>query len=290
MRISMSVTNFSWPDGPAALAASLAEVAVAAEEGGLDTLWVNDHLLQADPGAAPGERDMLEAYTTLGYLAARTARIRLGAMVSPVTYREPAVLLKAVTTLDVLSGGRAWLGVGVGYAVEAEAMGLPMPPTAERFERLTDLLDLAERMGRGDESPFEGRHHHLARPENRPLALQPGGIPVLVGGMGERRTLRLVARYARACNLFDVPDGGATVRQRLEVLRRHCAEVGRDPAGVETTISARLERDEDAGHVAERLLAMRSWGIEHAVFITPGPWREAAVQTLGAAADRVRDL
>src|SRR6478609_7304643 len=121
MRISLSLTNFSWAGGPAALAASLAEVAVAAEEGGLDTLWVNDHLLQADPGAAPDERDMLEAYTTLGYLAARTARIGLGAMVSPVTYREPAVLLKAVTTLDVLSGGRAWPGLGVGYPVEAEA-------------------------------------------------------------------------------------------------------------------------------------------------------------------------
>ena len=290
MRISLSVTNFSWPGGPPALAASLAEVAVAAEEGGLDTLWVNDHLLQADPGAAPGERDMLEAYTTLGYLAARTARIRLGAMVSPVTYREPAVLLKAVTTLDVLSGGRAWLGVGVGYPVEAEAMGLPMPSTAERFERLNDLLDLAEQMGRGDESPFEGRHHRLGRPENRPAALQPGGIPVLVGGMGEHKTLRLVARYARACNLFDIPDGGATVRQRLEVLRRHCADLGRDPAEVETTISTRLERDEDAGHVTERLTAIRGWGIEHAVFITPGPWTMAAVQTLADAADGVRDL
>ena len=167
-------------------------------------------------------------------------------------------------------------------------MGLPMPPTAERFERLTDLLDLAEQMGRGDDRPFQGHHYRLAHPENRPAAVQRGGIPVLVGGMGERRTLRLVARYAQACNLFDVPDGGSTVRQRLEVLLRHCADLGRDPAEVETTISTRLERGEDAGHVVERLTAMRAWGIAHAVFITAGPWTTAAVQTLVTAADRVR--
>ena len=287
MRISLSVTNFSWPGGPAAIADSLAEVARAADDGGLHTLWVNDHLLQADPGAAADERDMLEVYTTLGYLAGCTRGLRLGAMVSPVTYREPALLVKAVTTLDVLSGGRAWLGVGVGYPVEAEAMGLPMPPTAERFERLTELLDLFEQMGRGDPSPFRGRHYRLAHPENRPTAVQPGGIPVLVGGMGRQKTLRLVARYARACNLFDVPDGGATVRDRVEVLRRHCAELGRDPAEVETTISTRLERGEDADHVTERLTALRAWGIEHAVFITAGPWTPGAVQTLVAAAARV---
>ena len=146
---------------------------------------------------------MLEAYTTLGYLAARTARIRLGAMVSPVTYREPAVLLKAVTTLDVLSGGRAWLGVGVGYPVEAEAMGLPMPSTAERFERLDDLLDLAEQMGRGDESPFEGRHHRLGRPENRPAAAAARRHP------GARR------RHGRA---QDVAAGGA-LRAGLQPVR-----------------------------------------------------------------------
>ena len=290
MRTSLSVTNFSWPGGPAGLAASLADVAVAADEGGLDTLWVNDHLLQADPGAAPGERDMLEAYTTLGFLAARTRRVRLGAMVTPVTYREPAVLIKAVTTLDALSGGRAWLGVGVGYPFEAAAMGLPMPPTAERFERLADLLDLAEQMGRGDESPFEGRHYRLAHPENRPGAVQRDGIPVLIGGMGEHQTLRLVARYARACNLFDIPDGGATVRQRLHVLQRHCQDLGRDPDEIETTISTRLEPGENAGHLAERLRAMRSWGIDHAVVIRPGPWTRHAVQTMVDAAAEVRDI
>lgn len=174
MRVSLSVTNFSWPAGPEAIAANLIDIAAAADDGGLDTLWVNDHLLQADPGAAPNERDMLEVYTTLGFLAARTTRVRLGAMVTPVTYWAPALLVKVVTTLDVLSGGRSWLGVGAGYPGEAQAMGLPMPPTPERFERLTDLLNLAERMGRGDASPFDGRHYQQAHPENRPLPLQPG--------------------------------------------------------------------------------------------------------------------
>jgi alkanesulfonate monooxygenase SsuD/methylene tetrahydromethanopterin reductase-like flavin-dependent oxidoreductase (luciferase family) len=289
MRVSLSVTNFTWPAGPEAMATDLSAVATAADEGGLDTMWVNDHLRQEDPGAAPDERDMLEVYTTLGFLAARTSRMRLGAMVSPVTYRAPALLIKAVTTLDVLSGGRAWLGVGVGYPVEAQAMGLSMPPTRERFERLTDLLELAEQMGRGDSSPFEGVHYRLADPENRPAPVQPGGIPVLVGGMGQRRTLRLVARYAQACNLFDIPDGGVSVRRALDALRAHCAELGTDDEAIDKTISTRLEPDEDATSLVRRLDAMREWGIDHAVVIRPGPWTPESVAVLGRAADRVSE-
>ena len=288
MRVSLSVTNFTWPAGPSAMAADLAAVATAADEGGLDTVWVNDHLRQSDPGAAPDQRDMLEVYTTLGFLAARTARVRLGAMVSPVTYREPAVLIKAVTTLDVLSGGRAWMGVGVGYPVEAEAMGLPMPPTRERFERLTELLELTEQMGHGDSTRFDGAHYRLADPENLPAPLRPGGIPVLVGGMGQKRTLRLVARYARACNVFDIPDGGVSVRRALAVLRSHCDDLGTDYGAIDKTISTRLEPDEDAVGLVRRLETMREWGIEHAVVIRPGPWTPESVTVLGEAADRVR--
>jgi alkanesulfonate monooxygenase SsuD/methylene tetrahydromethanopterin reductase-like flavin-dependent oxidoreductase (luciferase family) len=231
---------------------------------------------------------MLEAFTTLGHLAGATTRVRLGTLVAAATFRPPALLVKAVTTLDVLSEGRAWLGVGAGYQEdEATAMGLPMPPVAERFEHLEDLLRLARQMWSGDPAPFHGARHQLAAPSCDPAPVTKPHPPILVGGTGEKRTLRLVAEYADACNLFDIPDGGATVRERLELLHRHCAELGRDPAEVETTVSTRLERGEDADHVTERLTALRAWGIEHAVFITPGPWTPDAVQTLVAAAARV---
>ena len=168
-------------------------------------------------------------------------------------------------------------------------MGLPMPPTPERFERLSDLLNLAERMGGGDASPFDGRHYQLAHPENRPLPVQPGGIPILIGGMGPRRTMRLVARYARACNLFDLPDEGLTVRQRLEALARHCAELGTDYHAIDKTISTRLEPGEDADNLTKRLQRMRSWGIEHAVVIRPGAWTPESVAVLSQTAARVHD-
>ena len=163
---------------------------------------------------------MLEAYTVLGHLSAVTGRIRLGVLVSPVTFREPALLVKAVTTLDVLSGGQAWLGLGAGYHLaEAEMTGLPMPPTAERFDRLDETLRLARRMFAGDPAPFEGVHYRATRPLNSPPPLSRPHPPILVGGTGERRTLPLVARHADACNVFDIPDGGATIRRKLACWR-----------------------------------------------------------------------
>ena len=157
MRVSINLTNYSWPGGPQELGPELARIAGKAEQAGVDTVWLPDHLLQADPTAGSGDTEMLEAYTTLGFLAARTERVRLGTMVTGVTFRPPALLVKAVTTLDVLSGGRAWLGLGAGYhGEEAEAMGLPLPPTAERFERLEETLAIAMRMWAGDETPFAG--------------------------------------------------------------------------------------------------------------------------------------
>jgi alkanesulfonate monooxygenase SsuD/methylene tetrahydromethanopterin reductase-like flavin-dependent oxidoreductase (luciferase family) len=165
MRVSINVTNYSWPGGPPGLGAELARLARAADQAGLDTVWVSDHLVQADPTAAPGDTEMLEGYTTLGFLAAQTERVRLGTMVTGVTFRPPALLVKAVTTLDVLSGGRAWLGIGAGYQEEeAQAMGLPLPPVAERFERLEETLQIAARMWAGDDAPFVGRHYRLRRP------------------------------------------------------------------------------------------------------------------------------
>jgi F420-dependent oxidoreductase-like protein len=252
----------------------------AADSAGVDTVWVSDHLIQADPTAGPGQNDMLEAYTTLGFLAAQTEKVRLGTMVSAATFRPPALLIKAVTTLDVLSGGRAWLGIGAGYQEqEARAMGLPLPPVPERFERLEDTLRLAVQMWSGDETPFEGKHFHLEQPHTSP---QPERRPrILIGGTGQRRTLRLVAEYADACNLFDIPDGGATVRHKLDVLRRHCDAAGRDYETVEKTLSTRLAPGETPEALAERVTAL---GIDHAILLTQGPWQVEDVARLALSA------
>ncbi len=232
MRVSISLTNYSWPEGPQRLGPRLGQLVRDADKAGIDTVWVPDHLLQADPTAAPDQVDMLEAYTTLGFLAAHTERVRLGTMVTAVTFRAPALLVKAVSTLDVLTGGRAWLGIGAGYHdAEAKAMGLSMPPVAERFERLEETVQIATRMWAGDESPFEGTHYRLASPQAYPLPVRRP--PILIGGTGQRRTLRLVAQYADACNVFDIPDGGATVRHNLAVLARHCQDVGRPYEAIE---------------------------------------------------------
>ena len=283
MRISLSITNYSWQGGPARLAAELARVVRAAEAGGLDTVWVPDHLLQAAPGCAP-DAEMLEAYTTLGFLAGQSARIRLGAMVTAATYRSPGLLIKAVTTLDVLTGGRAWLGIGAGYHEgEALALGLSLPPAAERYERLEETLRLALQMWAGDVSAFAGSHYRLERPLNSPQSLTRPHPPILIGGMGERKTLRLVARYADACNLFDIPDGGATIRRKLAVLAEHCEAAGRPYAEIEKTVSTRLEPSETAAAFAERCAGLAELGIEHAVVIASEPWSEERIAVLAEA-------
>jgi F420-dependent oxidoreductase-like protein len=288
VRVSLSITNYSWPSGPTALGAALARIARAADEAGLDTVWVADHLIQADPTSTP-DAEMLEAYTTLGFLAAETTRVRLGTMVTGVTFRPPTMLIKAVTTLDVLSGGRAWLGVGAGYQEdEARAMDLPLPPLAERFERLEETLRLALRMWAGDSSPFYGRHYGPERPINSPPALRKPHPPILIGGMGERKTLRLVAAHGDACNLFDIPDGGETIRHKLAVLARHCRELGRPYDEIEKTVSTRMDAGEPLERLAERCSRLAALGIQHAVFITTGPWTEDAVARLGAARERLR--
>jgi alkanesulfonate monooxygenase SsuD/methylene tetrahydromethanopterin reductase-like flavin-dependent oxidoreductase (luciferase family) len=171
---------------------------------------------------------MLEAYTTLGFVACATTRIRLGTMVTTATYRSPALLIKVVTTLDVLSGGRAWLGIGIGaghFPQEAEILGLDVPPVAERYARMVDLLQLAARMWDGDQAPFHGSRIQAERPICIPRPIGHRRLPILIGGTGERRTLRLVAEYANACNLFDIPDGGRSLPRQLDVPARHCAEV-----------------------------------------------------------------
>jgi F420-dependent oxidoreductase-like protein len=270
VRVSVNVTNFSWADGPRALRAHLSSLAQSLDAAGVHTLWVSDHLWQADPFASP-EEPMLEAYTTLGYLAAATTRLRLGTMVTAATFRAPALLIKAVTTLDVLSGGRAWLGVGAGYnRDEAQGMDLLLPPVAERFARLSELLALARQMWDGDQAPFHGQHYRLERPISSPQPISAPRIPVLIGGSGERRTLRLVAEYGDACNLFDIPDGGQTLGRKFGVLAAHCAAVGRRYDDIERTVTTALLPDESAEQLAERCRALSGLGADHVVLIGRG--------------------
>jgi F420-dependent oxidoreductase-like protein len=274
----------------AGIRARLAGVVRAADEAGVDTVWVSDHLLQADPTSTP-DAEMLEAFTTLGFLAALTERVRLGTMVAAVTYRPATLLIKAVTTLDVLSGGRAWFGVGAGYHQdEARAMDLPLPAPAERFERLGETLDLALRMWSGDASSFEGTHLRPERPVGSPRPVRAPHPSILIGGTGERRTLPLVARYADACNLFDVPDGGVTVKRKLAVLARHCEEIGRPYDEIEKTISTRLAPGESPDAFVERCAALAALGIQHAVVLTSGPWTDEAMGRLAAAVPAVASL
>jgi alkanesulfonate monooxygenase SsuD/methylene tetrahydromethanopterin reductase-like flavin-dependent oxidoreductase (luciferase family) len=268
MRVSLSITQF--PNGSDHT--PLDQVVRAADDGGIDTVWVADHLVQYAPGTDPTDPH-LEAYTLLGWLAGRSERVRLGAMVSPITFRPATLLIKAVSTLDVLSGGRAWLGVGTGYhELEAAQMGLPLPPLAERFERLEDTLQLAHRMFAGDDSAFAGKHVRAERPLNHPTP--PRRPRILVGGHGEKKTLPLVARYADACNLFDIPDGGVTLRRKLDVLARECAAIGRPRAEIETTVGTALFPDESPTAFADRCMALGELGAEHIAVITRTPWTD----------------
>lgn len=283
MKLSVSVTNYSWSDS---IRDRLTTLAGVLDDTVVETLWVADHLLQADP-ASQLDEPMLEAYTTLGYLAAATSRIRLGTMVTAATFRAPALLIKAVTSLDVLSAGRAWLGIGAGYnGDEARAMGLFLPDTAERFTRMTELLRLARQMWNGDETPFRGEYLDLEHPVGSPRPVTTP--PVLIGGTGERRTLRLVAEYGDACNLFDVPDGGTAIRRQLSVLDRHCADVGRPPEEIERTVTTALQDGEGPGQLVERCQKLADLGIQHVVVIARGrPLTDTDLNCVAGAADQL---
>lgn len=234
MKLAIHFPNFTLPGGPQALAPALAATARAAEAGGCSTFTLMDHYFQMETlGSA--EAPMLEGYAGLGFLAGQTERIQLGLLVSGVTYRHPGLLAKIVTTLDVLSGGRAMLGIGAAwYEREHLGLGVPFPPLRERFERLEEALQICRQMWSDDDGPFQGRHYQLAETICVPRPIQQPRPPILIGGVGERKTLRLVARYANACNLFAL--GPAAIRHKLEVLAGHCATEGRDPAAIEKTI------------------------------------------------------
>jgi F420-dependent oxidoreductase-like protein len=234
MQINVHVVRFDGWGGPQEIAAGLVRTAQAVEAAGAEGMTLMDHYFQIE-GVGAAEEPMLEGYTTLGFLAAHTTRASLGLMVTGVTYRLPGLLAKVVSTLDVLSGGRAVLGIGAAwFEREHLGLGVPYPPLAERFERLEETLQICRQMWSDDDGPYTGRHYQLAETVCVPRPLSTPRPRIVVGGSGERKTLRLVAQYADACNLF--APSPEVVAHKLEVLRRHCDEVGRDPATLATTI------------------------------------------------------
>jgi F420-dependent oxidoreductase-like protein len=236
MRLGVHITRFNHPDGPAALGPELAAVGAAAETAGVSRLSVMDHYFQMEAYGLTATEPMLEGYTTLGYLAAHTSTTQLGLLVTGVTYRHPGLLAKIVTSLDVLSGGRAFLGAGAAwYEREHTALGVPFPPVAERFERLEETLRICRQMwDPQNNGPFEGKHYQLAETLNVPAPVSTPHPEIMIGGGGEKKTLRLVAQYADACNLFG--SSPAEVGHKLNVLRDHCEDVGRDYAAIRKTV------------------------------------------------------
>jgi F420-dependent oxidoreductase-like protein len=234
MKLGLHYWNYSTPADPAVIAPTLAETARIAEESGVDSFTVMDHFFQMD-WAAPAEEPMLEGYTTLGYLAGKTERMTLGLLVTGVMYRHPGILAKTMTTLDVLSGGRGQFGIGASwYEREQRGLGVPVVPVSERFERLEETIQICLQMWSDNNGPYEGRHYQLAETLNSPQSLSRPRPPIMIGGGGEQKTLRLVARYADSCNLFGTSVD--EVQHKLEVLRRHCADEGRDYATIEKTV------------------------------------------------------
>jgi F420-dependent oxidoreductase-like protein len=280
MKIGLHIADFTFPDGPAGLRDDLSRIVTTAEEAGFGRVSVMDHLWQIG-FLGPPEHEMLEAYTTLGYLAALTSEVELVSWVTAVVYREPGMLAKLVSTLDVLSGGRAWLGIGAAWnEEEARGLGLPFPPTAERFERLEETLQICLQMWSENDGPFEGRHYQLARTLNSPQPLHRPHPPILIGGSGEKKTLRLVAKYAQACNLFGTPE----VEHKLDVLRGHCEREGRNYNDIEKTVMASLdpgEKGENVDAILQQLQHYARLGISEAHGIVPGVWKLSPLKILG---------
>ncbi|MFI0409836.1 LLM class F420-dependent oxidoreductase [Actinomadura sp. 3N508] len=281
MRVGLQIPSFTFPGGPERIGPTFGRMARDADQAGLHSLWVMDHFFQIDV-VGPQEEPMLESYSALAYAAALTERITLGTMVTGVTYRHPGILVKTVTTLDVLSGGRAWLGIGAAWnEEESRGLGVRFPPVAERFERLEETLRIARQMWKGDESAFEGDHYTLERPLNSPPPLRNPHPPILIGGGGEKKTLRFVAKYADACNLFD----GEELPRKLDVLREHCEREGRDYKEIEKTSLGYFTSPPSVDEVVDTIGRLAEHGVDHAIFTQAtgqdlaGTLGEALIQT-----------
>ncbi len=277
MKIGLQIPNFTWPEGPGKIGAKLAQIGRTADEAGFASIWVMDHFFQigtADRSRhlGPAEDEMLEGYSTLAYLAGVTRRARLGTLVTGVIYRHPGILVKTVTTLDVLSGGRAWFGIGIAWNErEARGLGVPFPAVKERFERLEETLQIAGQMWSGNNGPYNGKHFHLAETLCSPQPLTRPHPPIMIGGGGEKKTLRLVAQYADACNLFGRM-GTDTLRSKLDILKKHCEQVRRDYAAIEKTTLSTAELasgKQSAKDVIEECRGLAALGIQHCIFNMP---------------------
>ncbi|TMR98924.1 LLM class F420-dependent oxidoreductase [Nonomuraea basaltis] len=279
MELGLTCPRFTWPGGDAAIAGRFAAVARGADQAGLRSLWVMDHFFQI-PNFGSVEDPMLEAYGALSYAAALTSRVTLGVLVTGAVYREPGLLVKQVSTLDALSGGRAVLGIGAAwYEEEARGLGLRFPPLAERFERLEETLQIARQMWSDEDQPYEGRHYRLDRTLNAPQARPP----ILIGGSGEKKTLRLVAEYADACNFLY----GADVRHKLGVLRDHCARLGRPYEDIEKTLHMRIPDGQSVEESVQRCAELAALGIDHVIVVVPDPADDSWLGHLAELAARI---
>ena len=269
MKLAIHFPNFTLPGEPASLAGILAATAKAADEGGCETMTLMDHWFQMEQ-RAPATDPMLEGYTSLGFLAGQTKRLKLGLLVTGVTYRYPGLLAKIIATLDVLSEGRAFLGIGAAwYEKEHRALGVPYPPISQRFEMLEEAIQICEQMWSYDDGPYEGKHYQLAETICRPRPLQSPRPPILIGGSGEQKTLRLVAKYADACNLFDI--GFEELERKLAILDAHCETFGRDPATVQRTSLAAGDILADVDGFLSKMERYASLGISQVWIAPPAP-------------------
>jgi F420-dependent oxidoreductase-like protein len=279
MKVGLQVPYFTWPGGPAALGETFAGVAKRAEDAGFASFWVMDHFFQL-PGLGAIDTDMLEGYSALSFAAAHTSRIKLGTMVTGVTYRHPGVLVKTATTLDVLSGGRAYLGIGAAwFEREHKGLGVPFPPLKERFERLEDALRIAKQMWSDDNGSFAGKHYQLEETVCVPRPVSRPHPPILIGGRGEKKTMRFVAKYGDAVNIVGAQlndDGVAFVGHLLDVIKGHCAREGTDYDRIEKTVLLTLMMRDEAegrwqtpGQVLETLRKLRDLGVDQPIFNMP---------------------
>jgi F420-dependent oxidoreductase-like protein len=283
MKLGLDIADFTWPAGPAKLGSTLGDIARTADQAGFDSIWVMDHFWQIRMNG-PEHHEMLEGYSALSYIAAVTKRAKLGTMVTGVVYHQPGILAKTVTTLDVLSGGRAWLGIGAAWnEAESRGLGIPFPGIKERFERLEETLQICQQMWegkRGSEKPFRGEHYQLERPLNSPQSLTRPHPPILIGGGGEKKTLRLVAQYADACNLFPTPE----IPRKLDVLREHCKAVGRNYDEIEKTSLFTFDlgdNGENLGKVIGGLKWLAGMGIQTVIGHVPKPYETKRLEMIG---------
>jgi len=282
MHVGLQIPSFKYPGGTAAIRPKLKEIVTTAEEADFYSLWVMDHYYQIKGLFGEAYTDpMMESYTTLGYFAGLTEKAYLGAMVTGVIYRHPSVLMKMANTLDILSGGRAYLGIGAAwYEEEAKGFGIPYPSTSERFERLEDNLQLAKALWDSDEASFEGRHVSAPAITNNPRPLSNPHPRILIGGMGPKKTLRMVAQYADACNIFE-RTGTEKMQKALDTLKGHCERLGRDYDTIEKTSlgSVHLSGDDTVDGVIRRISELAEMGFSHAIFNMPDVYKITPLET-----------